>query len=119
MSCRPSLPLVLTVVFACTGVGSAHAFDRAYPPPPRASAPKAAASRPASVKLVDLNKASRAELATLPGIGRAEADRIVANRPYMTKTDLVTKKVLPLEAYDALRQRIIVVHKGKPPKPKS
>ena len=36
----------------------------------------------------------------------------------MTKTDLVTKNVLTLAAYDVLRSNIVVVHKGPPPKPK-
>ena len=92
--------------------------------------PKAAASQPpgvaastgapaAQARLVDINTASRSELKALPGIGDAEAAKIIAARPYMTKTDLVTKNVLSLQAYDALRRAIVVVHKGPPPKPKS
>jgi competence protein ComEA len=69
-------------------------------------------------KLVDINKAHRTELKTLPGIGDAEAAKIIAARPYLTKTDLVTKNVLTLQAYDALRGRVVVVHRGPPPKPK-
>ena len=72
----------------------------------------------ASDKPIDINKASRSQLKTLPGIGDAEATKIVDARPYMTKTDLVTKNVLTIQAYDALRSKIVVVHKGPPPKPK-
>jgi len=65
-------------------------------------------------KLVDINSASRAELKTLPNIGDAEADTIIANRPYLTKAHLVAKKVLDLAAYDALRGRIMAVQKTLP-----
>ena len=110
--------------FMSTGLalvlGSALAAD---PPKAAASQPSADAVRAsapaASARLVDINKAGRSELKTLPGIGDAEATRIIGTRPYMTKTDLVTKNVLTLQAYDALRSHIIVVHKGPPPKPKS
>ena len=86
-------------------------------PPPAASAapPAPQAPRP---KLVDINSASAAELKTLPGIGDDEAKRIVANRPYLTKSHLVAKKVLDLAAYDALRGRIVAVQPQQPPKPK-
>ena len=76
------------------------------------------AADPPKARLVDINKASRSELKVLPGVGDAEATKIVDARPYMTKTDLVTKNVLTLQAYDALRSNIVVVHKGSPPKPK-
>jgi hypothetical protein len=80
---------------------------------------KTATAQPsASAKLVDVNKASRSELKTLPGIGDVEAAKIIGARPYLTKTDLVTKNVLTLQAYDALRSGIVVVHSGPPPKPK-
>lgn len=64
-----------------------------------------AAGKP--VKLVDINSAGRAELKTLPGIGDAEAARIIAARPYLSKAELVTKKVMPEGAYVALKNQII------------
>lgn len=71
-----------------------------------ATAPqKPAADKP--VKLVDINSAGRAELKTLPGIGDAEADRIIAGRPYLSKAELVTKNVMPEGVYVSLRKQII------------
>lgn len=63
---------------------------------------------------VDINSASVAELKTLPGIGEAEAKKIIAGRPYLTKVDLVTKNVLPEGVYVALRDRIIAKQAGAP-----
>lgn len=92
------------------------------PPGDHASAPakkKKTQVPPNSVKLVDLNKASTQELMTLPGIGKAEAERIVAHRPYQVKSDLVNKKVLPTGPYLAVRKRVVALPPGvasKPPK---
>lgn len=55
---------------------------------------------------------------TLPGIGEPEAGRIVKGRPYKSKTDLVTKKVLDLDAYDRLSQRVVVEHRRAAPRPR-
>jgi competence protein ComEA len=66
---------------------------------------------PSRVRLVNINSASRAELKTLPGIGDAEAERIVANRPYATKTHLVEKQVLGMDTYEKLRSVIVVEHR--------
>jgi DNA uptake protein ComE-like DNA-binding protein len=85
------------------------------------SAPLAHASaagprnRPKPVEhYVDLNSADRTELMTLPGIGAAEADRIIANRPYLTKTELVTKNVLPVGPYVSLKNFVVAMPKAKP-----
>ena len=78
------------------------------------SQPPKAQPQPPRPQLVDINSASRTELKTLPNIGDAEADRIIANRPYLTKAHLVAKKVLDLAAYDALRGRIMAVQKAQP-----
>lgn len=59
------------------------------------------------VKLVDINAAGKAELKTLPGIGDAEADRIIAGRPYLSKADLVTANVIPRKTYERLKSRVI------------
>ena len=78
----------------------------------------ARATLPAVQHYIDLNSASRKELMTLPGIGASEADRIVANRPYLTKTDLVTKDVLPVGPFLSLKRLVVAlptpVSKGRP-----
>ena len=48
--------------------------------------------------LVDLNRASRAELQTLPGVGSSRADAIIAARslrPFSSLAELVEREVLP------------------------
>lgn len=70
-------------------------------------------------KLVDINSASVAELKTLPGIGDAEAARIVAARPYRSKAFLVEAKVLSEAQFDAVNARIVAVQKNLPPAAKA
>ncbi len=67
---------------------------------------------PGPAHLVDINSAARAELKTLPGIGDAEADKIIANRPYLTKTELVSKNVLPTGPFLTLKKLVVAM----PPK---
>ena len=63
---------------------------------------------------VDLNSASRQELMTLPGIGAVEAGRIIANRPYLTKTELVTKKVLTVGPFLSVRRLVVAMPQSAP-----
>lgn len=79
-------------------------------------APAASSLRAAVIKPIDINSASRDELKTLPGIGDAEADRIIANRPYLTKAKLAVDKVLPMATYWGLKGRIVAVQKASPKK---
>jgi DNA uptake protein ComE-like DNA-binding protein len=89
------------------------AASAALAPHGHASAP--AAKKPAA-KPIDLNNATKAQLQTLTGIGEAEADKIIASRPYSSKADIVTKAGLPAGVYVAIRRQIFV---GKVAKPKS
>jgi DNA uptake protein ComE-like DNA-binding protein len=67
-------------------------------------AAKAPAKAPA---LIDINSASAAELATLPGIGEARAKDIIKGRPYKGKDNLVERKILTEKVYDGIKDQII------------
>jgi len=61
-------------------------------------------------KTININKASREDLLTLPDISEHEADRIIAERPYDNTEDLVRRHVVPREEYDKISDRIIAGH---------
>jgi DNA uptake protein ComE-like DNA-binding protein len=64
-----------------------------------------------SVELVDLNRASLAELMRVPGITASWAARIVRFRPYKSKLDLLDQGVVSAEVYQRIRERV-VAHRG-------
>ncbi len=59
-------------------------------------------------KSVDLNKAPKDELTSLPGITVREADRIIAERPYANTHQLVTRHVLSEDQYSQIQDRLVV-----------
>lgn len=48
----------------------------------------------------------------LPGISAADANRIIAGRPFLSKTHLVTRGVISAEAYHGLKTQILARQKG-------
>jgi competence protein ComEA len=71
---------------------------------------KSKTSAPAGEKL-DINSATKEQLQALPGIGEAYSQKIIDNRPYHSKRDLLTKKIIPQATYDKIQGQIIA-HQG-------
>ena len=79
--------------------------------PAAKTAPAAMAAKPATAAQLDINSATKAELDALPQIGSARADAIIKGRPYKGKDDLINKKIIPQNAYDAIKDKIIAKQK--------
>jgi DNA uptake protein ComE-like DNA-binding protein len=62
-------------------------------------------------RLVDINTASKEELDSLPGIGGPRAEAIIKNRPYKGKDDLLSKKVIPRNVYEGIKDKVIARQK--------
>lgn len=58
-------------------------------------------------KPLDLNSATKDQLADLPGITVADADRIAAGRPYREPKELLDRRILPKAKYDQISDRIV------------
>lgn len=56
---------------------------------------------------VDINSASKEELAELPGLDAATAQKIVDNRPYKNKSQLVSKNVLTKAQYAKVKTDVV------------
>ena len=54
-----------------------------------------------------MNSATEGPLLDLPGIGKPEAPKIIENRPYADKHDLVAKGAVSDATYDKIRDRVI------------
>lgn len=57
---------------------------------------------------LNLNSASREQLAKLPGIGEAYAAKIVAGRPYKDFQDVVKRNIMPAAAFNQVRHHLFI-----------
>jgi competence protein ComEA len=122
-----------TAVLAAVALATLVMLLRLYPraqtmpsvPPTPASQPAAAAApaTPAPVSSptpqvrptpapVDLNRATKAELLALPGIGEVRAGRIIESRqqdgPFRDPDELVSRRIVPRAVFDLIKDRLTV-----------
>ena len=72
----------------------------------KTSKPAAAPAAKSGDKL-DINSASKDDLAKLPGIGPVTSQKIIDGRPYRAKNELVSKKIVSQGVYDKIKDQII------------
>ncbi len=113
MFARKSIPVlaVLAVMIAAPLAHAATAATSANPPaashevkvPETAKAP---AAKHAAMHRLDLNTATRDELARQPGIGETVAEKIIAARPFQSKSELVSKGIVTKAEFGKLAPHV-------------
>jgi len=95
---------LLLVIALCVAIAPSYG---------QAAAKKAAAAAKAEAAsgLIDINSADAATLKSIPGVGDAYSAKIIANRPYKGKDEIVKKAGVPQGVYDKIKDKIIAKQK--------
>jgi DNA uptake protein ComE-like DNA-binding protein len=104
------IALLVALLFA---LGAVHApmvaaqATKDAPKPAAKTDAKPGAGKELPKGKIDINSASADDMQQLPGIGEALSKKIVENRPYKRKDELVQKKIIPQATYDKIKDHII------------
>jgi len=102
------IALSAALLLAASLAAAPDTFAQAKKDPAATTTTKADAKKSDAKKaLLDINTASADELKALPGIGEAYSKKIIDNRPYQKKDQLVSKKIIPEPTYQAIKDQII------------
>jgi competence protein ComEA len=97
--------LMTTLLLA--GISMASGDKKAASDQATTTASQASSTAAKAQDMLDINSATKEQLASLPGIGDAYSQKIIAGRPYAKKTDLVQKKIIPQATYNKISGMII------------
>jgi len=112
-------PALLLIAALCSGLAACTQHQRS-PEEVRKKTAEATATLKADARAVaegvkegwsrdrplDLNHASKEQIESLPGVSGPAADRIVANRPYRDRVDLVKRRIVSQAEYDRISDRV-------------
>ena len=76
------------------------------PSPVPATQAGAAPKAPAGLSPVNINTASANDMVLFLGMSREVADKVINNRPYKLKGELVAKNIMPKTSFDLIKDRI-------------
>lgn len=97
-------------VLAAEPAAPATPAPASHPAPATMAAPSHQAAVAPKPAMVDINNASTADLKALPGVGDADAAKIVQGRPYKDTADLLTKKIVTDSQYAKFKDQIVAGH---------
>lgn len=106
---------LLTIAALAASLAGTALAQGSAPAPSKPAAPAATTpvkpTKPAAL-LVDINTASVDELTKLKGVGPARAKAIVKGRPYRGKDEILTKKIVPQNVYEDIKDLIVARQKN-------
>jgi len=73
-----------------------------------APAPQTPETSPPASSVIDINKASAADLALILGLSKEDAERLIKNRPYKSTEELVSKQGMDRATVDRIKDKITV-----------
>jgi DNA uptake protein ComE-like DNA-binding protein len=104
----PTPPILPKPPTLSPGSAPSQAPADSGPPAAQPGADAGSTSPSASVTTVNINTATASELVLYLGLTKDMAERVISNRPYKIKGELVAKNVMPKQTFDLLKDRMTV-----------